>query len=280
MQKIQSVSEMRSLAARFQAEAKTVALVPTAGALHAGHAALIAVAEAKADIVVVSIFVNPLAFGPSEQFAGYPRSPDADAKFCEELAVDVMFMPVVGELFPRDYSTHVIEEAVSKPLCGVSRPTHFRGVTTLAAKLFNIVRPSVVVLGQKDVQHTAVVRKMVADLHFDVEVTLVPTVREADGLAVGVRNRDLTSNQRQEALAIHAALQGARAMVAQGVRSPDRVIAEATHLLGERRRVRVIYVSIVNPLTMEPMREIVPGHTLLAIAVWVDEVRLTDNTLL
>ena len=167
---------------------------------------------------------------------------------------------------------------MSKPLCGVSRPTHFRGVTTLAAKLLNIVRPSVVVLGQKDMQQAAVVRKMVGDLHFDVEVALVPTVREADGLAVGVRNRDLTPNQRQEALAIHAALQRARAMVAQGVRSPDRVIAEATHLLGERRRVRVIYVAIVDSSTMEPMREIVPGRTLLAIAVWVDEVRLTDNT--
>lgn len=280
MQKIQSVSEMRSLAARFLAEAKTVALVPTSGALHAGHVALIAVAKAKADVVVVSIFVNPLAFGPSEQFATYPRSPDADAKCCEELAVDVVFMPAVEELFPRDYSTHVIEEAVSKPLCGVSRPAHFRGVTTLAAKLLNIVRPSIVVLGQKDAQQVAVVRKMVADLHFDVEVALVPTVREADGLAVAVRNQDLTSNQRQEALAIHAALQRARAMVAQGVRSPDRVIAEATHLLGERRRVRVIYVSIVDPSTMEPMREIVPGRSLLAIAVWVDEVRLTDNSLL
>ncbi len=139
-------SEMRSLAARFRTEAKTIALVPTSGALHAGHAALIAAAEAKVDIVVVSIFVNPLAFGPSELFASYPRSPEADLKLCEELAVDVVFMPEIGELFPRDYSTHVIEEAVSKPLCGVSRPTHFRGVTTLMTKLLNIVHPDVVVL--------------------------------------------------------------------------------------------------------------------------------------
>jgi pantoate--beta-alanine ligase len=280
MQKIQSVSEMRALAARLQADGKSIALVPTSGALHAGHAALIAAAEARADAVVVSVFANPLAFGPSEKFDTYPRSPDADAKLCEELGVDAVFMPAVEEMLPRGYSTQVIEDAVGKPLCGVSRPTHFRGVTTLAAKLLNIVHPTFVVLGQKDAQLAAVVRKMIADLLFGVEVVVVPTVRESDGLAINVRNRDLTSNQRQDALAIYAALRRAQEMVGQGVRSTDRVVAEATHLLGERRRVRVIYVSMVDEQTMEPMREIVPGRTLLAIAVWVDEVRLTDNVLL
>src|SRR5471030_2728913 len=145
MQKIQSVSEMRSLAARFQVEGKTIALVPTSGALHAGHAALIVAAKAKAAVVVVSVFANPLAFGPSEKFDGYPRSPDADAKLCGELGADVMFMPAVEEMLPRGYSTQVIEDAVSKPLCGPSRPTHFRGVTTAMAKLLNIVHPAVVV---------------------------------------------------------------------------------------------------------------------------------------
>ncbi len=280
MQKIQSVSEMRSLAARFQAEGKTIALVPTSGALHAGHAAIITAAKGKASVVVVSVFANPLAFGPSEKFDIYPRSPEDDAKLCEELEVDVVFMPAGEEMLPRGYSTQVIEDAVSKPLCGVSRPMHFRGVTTLMAKLLNIVHPAVVVLGQKDAQLAAVVRKMIVDLLFGVDVQLVPTVRETDGLAVGVRNRDLTSNQRQDALAIYAALCRAQEMVAQGVRSTDRVVAEATHLLGERRRVRVIYVSMVDPATMEPVREIVPGHTLLVIAVWVDEVRLIDNVLL
>jgi pantoate--beta-alanine ligase len=280
MQKIQSVSEMRSLAARLQTEGKTIALVPTSGALHAGHAALIAAAKTKADVVVVAIFANPLAFGPSEKFDSYPRSPEADLKFCGDLGVPVVFMPAVEEILPRGYSTQVIEDAVSKPLCGASRPTHFRGVTTLMAKLLNIVHPTVMVLGQKDAQLAAVVRKMIADLLFGVAVEIVPTVREADGLAVGVRNRDLTSNQRQDALAIYAALRRAQEMVAQGVRSTDRVVAEATHLLGERRRVRVIYVSMVDPATMEPVREIVPGRPLLAIAVWVDEGRLTDNVLL
>jgi pantoate--beta-alanine ligase len=280
MQKIDSVSAMRSLAAQWKKDGKSVAFVPTSGALHAGHAALIAVAEAKGDVVVVSCFVNPLAFGPSENFTGYPRCVDADLKLCEELQVDVVFTPPTEELFPKGHSTFVIEEAVGKPLCGVSRPTHFRGVTTGIAKLLNIVRPDFLVMGQRDAQQVAVVRKMIADLCFGVEVVVAPTVREADGLALAIRNRDLSAGMRQEALALHKALERAQEMARSGVRSPDRIIAEATHLLGERRRVRVIYVAMVDPNTMEPMREVVPGRTLLAIAAWVDEVRLIDNVLL
>ena len=280
MQKIESVQEMRSLAAKFKRAGKTLALVPTMGALHAGQAALIAAAKAGAEVVVVSTFTNPLAFGPSENFAGYPRSPESDRKLCEELKVDVLFAPTVEEMFPRGHSTAVIEESVSKPLCGASRPTHFRGVTTAVAKFLNMVRPELLVMGQIDAQRVAVVRKMIADLQFGVDVIVVPTVRDNDGLAASVRNRDLTTSQRQDALAIYAALQRAKEMVAQGVRSPDRIIAEATHILGARRRVRVIYVSMVDPATMEPMREVVPGKTLFAIAAWVDEVRLIDNVIL
>ena len=280
MRKITTVADMRTAIAGLRADGKSIALVPTMGALHAGHAALIAAAEARADFVVVSIFVNPLAFGPNENFPGYPRSPDADCRLCEDLEVDAVFMPSTEEFFPRGYSTYVTEESVGKPLCGVSRPTHFRGVTTVAAKLLNIVRPDAIVLGQRDAQQVAVLRKMIADMHFGVEVVVGPTVRESDGLVVNVRNRDLTATQRQEAVAIHAALKRAQEMVAQGVRSPDRVIAEATHLLGDRRRLRVIYISIVDPATMEPTREIVPGKSLLAVAVWVDEVRLIDNAVL
>lgn len=277
MQKVESVSEMRRVAAELKQAGRTIALVPTSGALHAGHAALVTLAAAKADVVVVAVFANPLAFGPSENFARYPRSPEADVQWCEERGVGVVFLPAVEEIFPRGYSTYVTEEAVSKPLCGVSRPTHFRGVTTGVAKLLNVVRPDFLVLGQRDAQQVAVVRKMVADLCFGVEVIVAPIVREADGLVVTVRNRELTSGQRQEAAALHAALLRAKEMAAHGVRSPDRVIAEVTHLLGERRRIRVIYVAIVDPQTMEPLREVVPGRTLLAIAAWVDEVRLIDN---
>jgi pantoate--beta-alanine ligase len=280
MRKIITVAEMRTAVAGFRAEDKSVVLVPTSGALHAGHAALITAARSRGQAVVVSVFVNPLAFGPSENFTGYPRSPDADCKRCDDLKVDAVFMPATEEFYPRGYSTFVTEEAVSKPLCGVSRPTHFRGVATAITKLISVVQPDALVLGQKDPQHVAVVQKLIHDCQLGVEVIVVPTVREADGLALSVRNRELSPNQRQDALALFAALEQAKTMVAQGVRSTDRVIAEATHVLGERRRVRVIYVTMVDPATMEPMREIVPGRTLLAIAVWVDEVRLTDNVLL
>ncbi len=280
MQKIELVSEMREAATRLKMAGKTVALVQTNGALHAGHAALIALARARAQVVVVSVFPNPLAFGPSENFAGYPRCPDADIRLCGELGVDVVFLPSAEEMLPRGFSTYVTEEAVSKPLCGVSRPSHFRGVTTLTAKMLNIVRPEFLVVGQRDAQQAAVLRKMIVDLCFGTEVVVAPIIRESDNLMLAVRNRDLTAGQRQEALSIPAALEKAREMVAQGVRSPDRIIAEMTHLLGERRRIRVIYVSMVDPATMEPMREVVPGRTLLAIAVWVDEVRLIDNAIL
>lgn len=280
MQIIESVPEMRSLSATLKQKGGPIALVATSGALHAGHMALIAAARERAPVVVVCVFPNPLAFGPSENFARYPRTPEADAKRCEDLNVDVLFQPTAEEMFPRGFSTFVTEEAVSRPLCGVSRPSHFRGVTTGITKLLNIVRPDVLVMGQRDPQQVAVVRKMIVDLCFEVEVVVVPVVREADGLAVSVKNSDLTTRQHDDALAIYAALQQAREMVANGVRSPDRVIAEVTHHLGEKRMIRVIYISTVDPLTMEPMREIVPGATLLAIAVWVDQVRLIDNVVL
>ena len=280
MQTIESVQEMRSVAADFRRGGKTIALVPTSGALHAGHAALIATAEERADVVIVSVFVNPLAFGSSENLSAYPRRPENDLKFCEELQVDVLFMPSAEEMFPRGFSTFVTEEVISKPLCGVSRPTYFRGVTTGLAKLLNVVRPDVVVAGQRDAQQAAVVRKMIDDLCFGAEVVVTPIVRESDGLALTVRNRELSAGQRQEGAAMYGALIRAQEMVAQGVRSTDRIIAEVTHVLGERRRIRMIYVSMVDPVTMDSVREIVPGKTLLAVAAWIDEVRLIDNVML
>jgi len=280
MQKIVTVSEMRALAAQLKAEGRSIALVATQGALHAGQEALIRAAGERADVVVVSVFVNPLQFGPNEPLAHYPRRFEADLALCEAAGADVVFAPAPEEIYPRGYSTYVTEDVTSRVLCGPSRPTHFRGVTTLMAKLFNLIRPDFAFFGQKTAQRAAVVRKMAGDLGFDVEVVVVPTAREADGLAAGVRNTEFTASQRQEALAIHAALKKAKEMVDAGVRSPDRLIAEATHIMGQRRRVRVIYVTIVDVATMETVREVVPGRTLLAIAVWVDEVRLIDNVVL
>jgi pantoate--beta-alanine ligase len=229
--------------------------------------------------VVVSLFVNPLSFGTNENFASYPRPRDDDLALCARMGVAAVFAPSVEEIYPKGYSTYVTEEAVSKPLCGISRPLHFRGVTTLGAKLLNIIAPAEVFVGQRDAQHISVLRKMAADLNYDVRYTVVPTVREADGLVVAVRNRDLTPALRQEATSLHRALQRAKEMVESGVRSTDRLVAEVTHIVGRHNRVRIIYAAIVDPVTMETMREVVPGRTLICIAAWVDEVRLTDNVL-
>ena len=280
MLKIESVSEMRSYATQLRATGKTIALVPTQGALHAGQEALIRAAAQRADIVVVSIFVNPLQFPPNEIVARYPRSLEADLALCERCGAHVAFVPALEDIYPKGFSSYVTEEHIAKSLDGVSRPTHFRGVTTMMAKMFNLVQPSFAFFGQKTAQRAAVVRKMARDLGFDVEVILVPTVRDSDGLAAGVKNRDLTAAQRQDAIAIHAALEKAKSMVGHGVHSPDRIVAEATHILGERRRIRVIYISIVDPNSMDPVREVHAGKAMLAIAAWIDEIRLLDNVLL
>jgi pantoate--beta-alanine ligase len=272
-----TVREMRKVADQLRAGDGPVTLVPTMGALHAGHEALIRAASKMGGAVVVSLFANPLAFGPNEAFASYPRSPEADLEFCRRLGVNAAFSPSQEEMYPKGHSTYVTEEGVSRPLCGQSRTWHFRGVTTIMAKLLNIVRPAVLVLGQRDAQQAAVVRKMAADLNYDVELVIVPTVRDLDGLASGVHGRGFTPSQRQEALTLSRALRRVQEMVEGGVRNADRLIAEATHILSQQRRIRIIYVAMVDSTTMEPVREVVFGRTMLAIAAWVDEVRLTDN---
>ena len=280
MQTITSVFEMQSLAAELRSKDRLIGLVPTMGALHEGHLSLVRLARERSDFVVVSIFVNPIQFSPSEDFARYPRDLERDCQLCEQAGADLVFAPSAEELYPKGYSTYLVEEFIGRPLEGVSRPTHFRGVLTVVAKLFNIVRPDIAVFGQKDAQQVAVIKKMANDLHFMVDVVTAPTVRESDGLAMSSRNRYLSANQRADALIIAQALKCAKDMADSGVRSADRLIAEVTHLLGTRRRLRVIYVSIVDRSTMEAVREVLPGKTLLAIAVWVDEIRLIDNALL
>jgi pantoate--beta-alanine ligase len=281
MQIIKSVSEMQSLVGQLRVQGQRIGLVPTMGALHEGHLSLVKIASDIADVVVVSIFVNPTQFGPSEDYTKYPRPLEADVAACEAAGVDYVFAPEVLEMYPKGYSTFVLEEHIAKPLEGTTRPAHFRGVTTVVAKLFNIVRPHLAVFGQKDAQQVAVINKMAIDLNFDVEIVVAPTLREADGLAMSSRNRYLTNTQRTEALVISRALRKAADMVAAGERRVDRLIAEATHLIGQQRRVRIIYVSVVDLVTMEAVKgEIVPGKDVMTIAVWVDEVRLIDNQIL
>lgn len=277
MQKIETITAMREAVVALRAGGRKIGFIPTLGALHAGHASLIRLAREGGAAVVVSAFVNPLQFGPSEDYLKYPRTPAADAALAEKEGVEILFTPTVGEMFPKGFSTVVLEEAVSKPLCGVARPALFRGTLTCWLKLFNIVQPDVVVLGEKDVQQVAVVKKVAADLMMPLAIVTGPVVRDADGMTVSARNNYLTPSQREESLAVVKALRTAREMVEAGVKSSDRLVAEATHIIGEKRRLRVIYIAVVDPRTMEPVREIVSGQCLMAVSCWVDEVRLTDN---
>ena len=277
MQKIDKIGAMREAADAMHREGRRVALLPTLGALHSGHASLIRLALGKADAVVVSAFVNPLQFGPNEDWVRYPRSALPDAALCDREGATVLFAPTTDEMFPKGFSTQVQEDVVSKPLCGVARPALFRGVLTCWLKLINIVRPTVLVMGEKDPQQVAVVRKCANDLLLPVEIVTGPVVRDADGLAVSARNSYLTPTQREEALAVYGALRRAKEMVESGVKSADRLVAEVTHIIAAKRRLRVIYISVVDRYTMEQLREVVPGQCLLAMSYWVDEVRLTDN---
>lgn len=277
MKKIDTIAAMQAEAAQMRQAGRRVALLPSLGALHAGHASLIQLAREAGYDVIVSVFVNPLQFGASEDFAKYPRHPAADAALCEREGAVALFAPGAEEMFPRNFSTHVSEDRVSKPLCGISRTALFRGVLTCWLKLVHIVQPHALAMGEKDVQQIAVVRKALADLSLPIEILVGPTVRDADGLALSARNSYLTPTQRDEALAVNRALRRAKEMVESGVRSADRVVAEATHIIGEKRRLRVIYIAVVHRDTMEAMREIVPGQCLMAVAFWVDEIRLTDN---
>jgi pantoate--beta-alanine ligase len=277
MQKIETITAMREAAMALRAGGRKIAFIPTLGALHAGHASLIRLARESGSAVVVSAFVNPLQFGPSEDYLKYPRTPEADVMLAEKEGVDLLFTPAVEEMFPKGFSTLVQEEAVSKPLCGVARPVLFRGMLTCWLKLFNIVQPDLLVLGEKDVQQVAVLKKVAADLLLPFSIITGPTVRDADGMTASARNNYLTPSQREGALVVVRALRKAKEMVESGVKISDRLVAEATHIIGQSRRLRVIYISVVDPRTMDPVRDIVPGQCLMAVSYWVDEVRLTDN---
>jgi pantoate--beta-alanine ligase len=277
MQTIQSVNEMQSFAIGARSSGRLIGLVPTMGCLHEGHLSLIDIAKEKADKVIVSIFVNPTQFGPSEDYDKYPRALESDIEKCRERGADVVFNPSVAEMYPQGYSTYVEEQRISSGLCGVSRPHHFRGVTTVCLKLFNITRPDIAVFGQKDAQQCAVIKKMVADLNIPVEIAVGRTLRDPDGLATSSRNAYLTDNQREEALSISKSLRIAKGMVESGTQSVDRIVAEVTHHLSLSRRIRVIYVNVVDRETMELAREIRPGQQLLCVAAWADQTRLIDN---
>jgi pantoate--beta-alanine ligase len=258
---------------------RRVALVPTMGALHDGHLTLVREARRRAERVVVSIFVNPMQFNRRDDFERYPRPIDDDAAQCAAAGVDAIYAPNAAAMYPEGFQSHVEVAKLTEPLCGTARPGHFRGVTTVVTKLFHAVRPDVAVFGEKDFQQLAVIRRMTADLDFGIEVVGVPTVREADGLAMSSRNRLLSAAERIAARCVPAALDAASALVARGETNAQAVLAAATAVIAAEPQARVDYCDARDPETLVEV-EAVTGPTLLALAVWVGSVRLIDNRVL
>jgi len=278
MEVITSIEEIQELALRLEKEGKKIGFVPTMGYLHDGHLSLIDLIRERSDVLILSIFVNPTQFGAGEDLEKYPRDMERDLTLCRESKVDYIFAPQTDDIYPEGASTYVSEEGVSRGLCGETRPTHFKGVTTICAKLFNLVRPAYVALGQKDAQQVVVLKRMIRDLHFPIEVVIGPTLREPDGLAMSSRNSYLNDRQRQDALLIHKALlAGKRLVDEKGIRNVDRVKAELMTVLRSGSFVRINYAEVVDRENMKPEKEIELGRSMLVIAVWVDNIRLIDN---
>ncbi len=276
MQIARTIPEIRQCVSQARAGGKTVGLVPTMGALHIGHVSLIDAAANRCDYVVVSIFVNPTQFGPGEDFTEYPRPIERDLDICRQHGVQAVFAPDPTEVYPRENLTWVNVEKLTEPLCGRSRPGHFRGVTTVCAKLFNIVGPDVAFFGQKDAQQAAVIQRMVADLNMPLEVVVCPTVREPDGLAVSSRNQYLDPQQRKDAAIIYRSLETCRAMIEAGVRDAGEMDAKMRATLGQVADLQVEYVEIVDAETLGEIH-LVAGKVLVAVAARLGSTRLIDN---
>jgi pantoate--beta-alanine ligase len=258
---------------------KTLGLVPTMGALHEGHLSLVRASKSRCDTTAVSIFVNPLQFGPTEDLDKYPRSLERDTRLLEELGVDWLFVPSVDEMYPRGAKTYVLVEELSDKLDGASRPGHFRGVATVVAKLFEIVRPDYAFFGQKDAVQVAVLRKMVSDLNLGVELVVCPIVREQDGLAMSSRNAYLTPQQRQQALVLRRSLMRVEAAADAGERDTTKLIQIGKQVIAEEPGARLDYCAIVDPETLDPVADVSRG-ALVAVAAYVGATRLIDNILL
>jgi len=279
MQLIESPAEMAAWSEAERLAGRRLGLVPTMGYLHRGHIALVAESRRRAARTIVSIFVNPLQFGPQEDLARYPRDLERDRAMAEEAGADVLFVPSVAAMYPEGFQTHVEVTEATRGLCGAFRPGHFRGVTTVVSKLFHQTRPHLAVFGEKDYQQLAVVRRMNRDFDFGIEIVGVPTVREADGLALSSRNVFLSPAERRTALCVPRALEAARSLHAAGERDALRLVAAARRVLGEEREVRIEYVSLVDPETMQEVGT-AQSAVVLAVAVRVGKTRLIDNCFL
>ena len=279
MEVIRSAAAMTAWSNRQLAQGRSIGLVPTMGCLHAGHLSLIRLAAAHADLVVTSLFVNPMQVGPHEDFAKYPQTFDRDAELAQAAGVAVLFAPSAEELYPPGFQTQVTVEELSQGLCGASRPGHFAGVVTVVGKLFNIVKPKVAVFGEKDWQQLAVIRRLVRDLNWDIAILAHPIVREADGLAMSSRNRYLSPEERRTALVLNQAIALGRSFVAGGHLQTAEVVAELQRFFAQEPGVAVEYIVVVGKDDLRE-RKWVTEDALLALAAWVGSTRLIDNGLL
>jgi pantoate--beta-alanine ligase len=279
MRVIASVAAMQRLARQWQHAAKKVAFVPTMGYLHAGHASLMERARKDCGpngIVVVSIYVNPTQFAPSEDFSKYPRDFKRDSALCRKAGVDVVFTPSDADMYPPGFSVYVVEDRLATVMEGVTRPRHFRGVTTVVAKLFNAVLPSTAIFGAKDYQQAAIIQQMVLDLNFPVKIVLAPTVREADGVALSSRNKYLSPDERRQAPILFVALQTAAAAVAKRPVPRAALQKKIRALIESQPSARLDYVEFFDPRTLEPMARVKAGAR-MGLAVWMGKTRLIDN---
>lgn len=278
MKTVRTIAELRHIVRRWKEKNASVGLVPTMGFLHEGHESLMQCAANDNDRVVVSIFVNPMQFGPGEDLARYPRDPGHDRKRCEALGVDLIFHPEVEEMYPTGFQTIVAVPDLAQGLCGKSRPMHFQGVCTVVSKLFNIVDPDRAYFGQKDAQQLAIIRRMARDLNFSVEIVGCPIVREADGLAKSSRNKYLTPEERKTAPALNQALQLAEAAAMAGTRDSATLRRIVEERLASEPLFRIDYIEIVDALSLRPIKKLT-GNTLMAAAAFLGKTRILDNRL-
>jgi pantoate--beta-alanine ligase len=279
MQVCATISEARTACRAAHGDRKRIGLVPTMGALHEGHLSLVRTAKAQCDVVAVSIFVNPTQFGPSEDLSKYPRQFERDCELLETEGVEILFAPPVEEMYPQGQVTWVVVEGLSEKLDGRSRPGHFRGVTTVVAKLFHILTPDTAYFGQKDAAQLAVIRRMVQELNFGIEIVACPIVREADGLAMSSRNAYLSGEERDRALVLYESLRRVEQEFGGGQRDAKALISSGKEILAREPQVRLDYCEIVDPETLDPVERI-SQRALVAVAAYVGATRLIDNVLL
>ncbi len=279
MKTINKIDDMQAAVRELKRAGKTIAFVPTMGFLHNGHASLLKEARKNADILVLSIFVNPIQFGQNEDLDRYPRDLENDSRIAGECGVDIIFTPQAADMYPAGFQTGISVAEVSKPLCGASRPGHFDGVTTVVAKLFNIIQPDLAFFGRKDYQQLSVIKRMTADLCIPVQIVGMPIIREEDGLAMSSRNVYLTAEERNSALSLSRAIKAVRSSYSGGQRSIELLRQEAMTVLGRELPIQIDYLEFCNEATLQPIQE-ADDDTLMAIAVKIGKTRLIDNTVL